>query len=114
MKYCPYCGAELLEGAVSFCSECGKEIPRRKSGNQSVSTSPPKSEKNSSPTNKQAFVSDPEIVDDGYDGYYDSILPVDDGQQHERLDKTLVKRITVIFAALVVVIIAYVILMLFL
>lgn len=27
MKYCPYCGAVLLDGAVSFCSECGKALP---------------------------------------------------------------------------------------
>ena len=27
MKYCPYCGAELIPGALSFCSECGKALP---------------------------------------------------------------------------------------
>ena len=27
MKYCPYCGADLIEDAVSFCAECGKELP---------------------------------------------------------------------------------------
>lgn len=27
MKYCPYCGAVLLDSAVSFCSECGKALP---------------------------------------------------------------------------------------
>ena len=26
MKYCPYCGAELVSGAASFCSECGKNL----------------------------------------------------------------------------------------
>ena len=30
MKYCPYCGADLLGGTVSFCSECGKSIKGRK------------------------------------------------------------------------------------
>lgn len=25
MKYCPYCGADLADGAASFCMECGKE-----------------------------------------------------------------------------------------
>ena len=27
MKYCPYCGTVLVEGAVSFCMECGKKLP---------------------------------------------------------------------------------------
>ena len=26
MKYCPYCGAEITNGAVSFCSECGGNL----------------------------------------------------------------------------------------
>ena len=26
MKYCPYCGAVLLDSTVSFCSECGKAL----------------------------------------------------------------------------------------
>jgi uncharacterized membrane protein YvbJ len=27
MKYCPYCGADLIDGAASFCAECGKSMP---------------------------------------------------------------------------------------
>ena len=30
MKYCPYCGADLIEDAVSFCAECGKQLPAGK------------------------------------------------------------------------------------
>lgn len=26
MKYCPYCGADLPDRAVSFCAECGKRL----------------------------------------------------------------------------------------
>lgn len=26
MKYCPYCGAELAAGDMSYCVECGKEL----------------------------------------------------------------------------------------
>ena len=26
MKYCPFCGAGVHSGAVSFCSECGKKL----------------------------------------------------------------------------------------
>ena len=31
MKFCPYCGADLIEDAVSFCAECGKQLPAGKS-----------------------------------------------------------------------------------
>lgn len=27
MKYCPFCGADLLSPEVSFCAECGKALP---------------------------------------------------------------------------------------
>ena len=27
MKYCPYCGTVLVDGAVSFCMDCGKKLP---------------------------------------------------------------------------------------
>ena len=27
MKYCPYCGAEILSGAFSFCPSCGESAP---------------------------------------------------------------------------------------
>ena len=30
MKYCPYCGADIPDGAVSFCAECGKALPVKK------------------------------------------------------------------------------------
>lgn len=30
MKYCPYCGADIPDGAVSFCAECGKVLPAKK------------------------------------------------------------------------------------
>ncbi len=42
MKYCPYCGAELSDGAASFCMECGKSLPamdgdRKNSKEESIS-----------------------------------------------------------------------------
>lgn len=30
MKFCPYCGADLVEDGVSFCVECGKQLPAGK------------------------------------------------------------------------------------
>lgn len=26
MKYCPYCGADLLKENAAFCMECGKQL----------------------------------------------------------------------------------------
>ena len=26
MKFCPFCGASVLDDTVSFCSECGKSL----------------------------------------------------------------------------------------
>lgn len=31
MKYCPFCGADLISPEVSFCAECGKALPVRSS-----------------------------------------------------------------------------------
>jgi len=28
MKFCPYCGASLVESAASFCTECGKKLAK--------------------------------------------------------------------------------------
>ena len=32
MKYCPYCGAALMRGAISFCTECGRSIEETSDG----------------------------------------------------------------------------------
>ena len=40
MKYCPFCGADLLSPDVSFCAECGKQLPAG-SAPQTESTSRP-------------------------------------------------------------------------
>ena len=35
MKFCPYCGADLVEDGVSFCVECGKQLPAGKTQKES-------------------------------------------------------------------------------
>jgi len=46
-------------------------------------------------------------MDVNYDGYYDDVLPVDAGQQGERMDPELIKRIVLlIVGALGVIILA--------
>lgn len=32
MKFCPYCGANLFDENVLFCSNCGKKLPPYEAG----------------------------------------------------------------------------------
>ena len=45
MKYCPYCGADLADGAASFCMECGKSLPTAEGGQKKPKEKPVKSQK---------------------------------------------------------------------
>ena len=120
MKYCPYCGAGFSDGTVSFCSECGKKLPEEK-------TVPPeakeqskkvakkqkrkkeKKEKHKKEAKKKKQEKDiPEImgeaVDDGYDGYYNDVLPPDTDRVKDGLDKELVKKIVALCIGVTVII----------
>jgi len=114
MKYCPYCGADLIEGAVSFCVECGKELPPAKTEQkQSESGKKQTSKKNTGKKKKKTVPVTPEseIVEDGYDGYYNDVIPSDEGRRREGVDKELVKKISILLACLLVIIAACVVLM---
>lgn len=101
MKYCPYCGAELIDGAVSFCSECGEKL-----------AAPPQTEKKSKKKSKPRAVpvvtpepeGDKHEDDIGYDGYYDDILPEDDTEVRQGLDKKLIKNIVILGVAVIFII----------
>ena len=120
MKYCPYCGAGFSDGTVSFCSECGKKLPEEK-------TVPPEAKEQSKKVakkqkrkkeKKETHKKDakkkkqekeiPEImgeaVDDGYDGYYNDILPPDTDRVKDGLDKELVKKIVALCIGVTVII----------
>ena len=120
MKYCPYCGAGFSDGTVSFCSECGKKLPEEK-------TVPPeakeqskklakkqkrkkeKKEKHKKDAKKKKPEKEiPEImgeaVDDGYDGYYNDVLPPDTDRVKDGLDKELVKKIVALCIGVTVII----------
>ena len=120
MKYCPYCGAGFSDGTVSFCSECGKKLPEEK-------TVPPeakeqskkvakkqkrkkeKKEKHKKDAKKKKQEKEiPEImgeaVDDGYDGYYNDVLPPDTDRVKDGLDKELVKKIVALCIGVTVII----------
>ena len=109
MKYCPYCGANLLCGTVSFCSECGKSIKGRKTKAKSEKKPPADRKKKSKTKVPKYDIKEPEtieetskVLDDGYDGYYDGVLPVDENVERQELDKQTVKNLIIIIACVIV------------
>lgn len=120
MKYCPYCGAALLGSAISFCAACGKALPEADvwaqpeglstssdqkirrgffmSNQKKAQKKPPKKKtkqfRSKNPYPPEEPVVDP--ADDGYDGYYDDVLPTDKGYEREGLDPELIKRIVMV------------------
>lgn len=114
MKYCPYCGADLIDGTVSFCAECGKQLStgktqEEKANNKSNNKRISKAKKMI--TNLESSVDTETVADDGYDGYYDDVRPIDEDREQEGVDKEIIKKIAVIIAGLFVVIVACVALM---
>lgn len=103
MKYCPYCGADLIDSTIFFCPECGK--PLKKSKDKL------KSSKNENFKKKQAkkqIISrehaafdetQAENVDTSYDGYYDDINPIDASTERQGLDKGMIKNIIIIIVS---------------
>ena len=100
MKYCPYCGAEILSGAFSFCPSCGESLPvlaqpPLKKLRESLA---PEGEGKGAPSQKRApprkakqlILSEVEALD--YDGYYEDVQPIDADRQREGLDTRLILR----------------------
>lgn len=152
MKYCPYCGTVLVDGAVSFCAECGKALPVSEKSNQSEQQGKSKRqetqhEKKSRRRQKGKILhgetvkkreedktdeqqikpleapksqkQQPEpsaaladsIPEDDYDGYYDDILPADEGRFSEGIDRGLVKKIVLIIGMVLLIVGACVMMM---
>ena len=114
MKYCPYCGAEILSGAFSFCPSCGesllvleqppakksleKLLPRREKAKKEGTRKrarPPKEPKQFVPPGK---------VDLDYDGYYEDVQPIDADRQREGVDTRLILRVVLLVAGVALVI----------
>lgn len=111
MKYCPYCGAALPDGAVSFCPECGENLPNmteeREKKHEQPATSPDTATESRKATpkkvkqkRKQKELQDQDTEssskpDDGYDGYYDDVLPADAGRLNEGI--SMVRRLSTQF-----------------
>ena len=120
MKYCPYCGAGFSDGTVSFCSECGKKLPEEKTvppeakeQSKKVTKKQKRKEEKKEKHKKDAKKKKPEkeipevmgeAVDDGYDGYYNDVLPPDTDRVKDGLDKELVKKIVALCIGVTVVI----------
>lgn len=135
MKFCPYCGAAIIGGAAPFCAECGKPLPRnaktlpplRKPATPAAGVQPPKQQANKRPSqpplrrkksrpypkkpSKNPSVRKPDPRDEGYDGYYDDIVPVDNGHTRDKMNPELLKRITIMSCVALLVIILSVVVM---
>ena len=104
MKFCPYCGASIVGGAASFCAECGKRIPAH--GPQSASAPPPREQRATAPEKRKGprpKARHPpkrkkKPMDINYDGYYNDVEPIDAGQHGDHMDPELIKKIVLLAA----------------
>ncbi len=108
MKYCPYCGADIINSSVSFCAECGESL-------KDAPAPRPKKEKKHKKPKKIKDVPREEVIDetqdesvesvhDDYDGYYDNVRPADSSVIRQTVDKELIKKIAILIAGVLVVI----------
>lgn len=109
MKKCPRCGADLSDGTTSFCPVCGKEAEDFEDRIKVSKAKKKKPKKNKSKKKQEAKTENiPEVmgepVDDGYDGYYDDVLPPDQDRISEGLDKELIKNIVTLGIGFVVIV----------
>ncbi len=104
MELCPNCSARLKAGAASVCPKCGKALSgsnKKSPGKYAKKKTKKKPKKQKRPKAKKDKTENiPEImgeaVDDGYDGYYNDVLPPDTDRINEGMDKELIKNILVI------------------
>lgn len=134
MKYCPFCGADLLSPEVSFCAECGKQLPAgnahlaepenrpmpvenpRNSKKKPAPVRPKREAKKKTrpsiegaPTEKLSSRSGKEQPldpqpKDDYDGYYDDVEPLDAGDTRPGLDREMIKKISFLLVGALLVI----------
>ncbi len=105
MKYCPYCGAEIINSTVSFCAECGESL-------KDTSAPIPKKKKKAKRPKKvpraeiieEIQTESEEASQDDYDGYYDDIHPSDSSVIRQTVDKSLIKNIAILITGVLVVI----------
>ena len=134
MKYCPFCGADPLSPEVSFCAECGKQLPagnatqtelgdrympvenlrnaKKKPASFRLKWEPKKKTRSSiegAPTERLSSRSGGEPPldpqpKDDYDGYYDDVEPIDAGDARPGLDREIIKKISFLLVGALLVI----------
>lgn len=115
MKSCPHCGSTLSEDVSTLCPKCGKQLLAKKK-NASKKNGKGKPEKKKAKRAKKKVGKYekrpteplPEImgepVDDGYDGYYNDVLPPDIDRMKDGLDKELMKKVAALISVVIFVI----------
>ena len=112
MELCPNCSAKLKAGAASVCPKCGKALSgsnKKSPGKYAKKKTKKKPKKQKRPKAKKDKTENiPEImgeaVDDGYDGYYNDVLPPDTDRINEGMDKELIKKVALVGIAVFVII----------
>ncbi len=130
MNTCPKCGAKVKSARAARCPECGYLLPRERKAvgsheirNSREAAAPvkaakkPKSGRRSKEKEprqpKAARKSDriritPDMErsngDDTYDGYYDDVLPADDGEYRQGLDRKTAMNIVYLLIGVAVVV----------
>lgn len=123
MKACPECGAELHNQDAVVCPACGKQLSNQHEAERpsdetvkgdAAPASPDRKKKNKwcrrktsgKSRKKKAPASEgsDKTVDDGYDGYYNDVLPPDLDRIKEGPDKELIKQIVILGVAVVIII----------
>lgn len=118
MKYCPYCGEEMWDENASFCTECGKHIPAHspKEIKQEHSDTAAERTAQTAPSTEDVLQEETSTEEepnpnDGYDGYYDDVVPDDHGNIRTGVDKELLKKVAVLGISVVLIICACVAIM---
>ena len=95
MKYCPYCGASLPDGAVSFCMECGGQLPGTPEP-PAVPRETPEAIPFSEPGDEVPDETQSDQDAGDYDGYYEDVLPPDTDRLREGINPEMIKRILLV------------------
>lgn len=116
MTYCPYCGASILDDAA-FCMECGKTIPlasAQKAEPEKASSRQNAGKKKSRARLQKKRPGSTEKKpkrEPGCDGYYDDVLPTDEGSFGDKMDPALLKQIILVGCGALTVVLLTVLLM---
>lgn len=118
MKYCPYCGVSIPDDTTSYCPECGTKFPT--SEDAPIGIPAPEENPKKNRRRKRLFerkkrkAKEPLPVDDGYDGYYDDVLPPDINRVSEGLNRKMILQIITLALTVLVVAVLCIVMMYYL